>query len=181
MIIVEGPDGAGKSTLRERIQEDFNIELGPRASHSTNGPVPNLTKWVDHDLMEWGSSPLKIYDRYPLISEPIYGTIVRGEVDDKFTSSWLRNRINLMRSMSLVIWCLPPLDVVRNNVHDPLDPQMNGVQANIDAIWMLYSMHASMWTGPGMTYDYNHPNQEPRDTQLANLIRRHIISWRHFS
>lgn len=180
MIIVEGPDGGGKTTLIQRIQEDFGIELGPKASDSLDGPVDNLPKWVDRDLFNWGYSPLRVYDRHPLISEPIYGTIVRGFIDEKFTTQWLRNRLNLLRSMSLLIWCIPPYVEVSGNVFTDEQIQMKGVSDNIQEIWMLYSMHASMWTGPGIVYDYTQQNRAPRDTQLANLIRRHVISWRYF-
>lgn len=180
MIIVEGPDGGGKTSLIERVKTTFSIEQGPKASDSITGPVNDLTKWVDRDVLSWCSSPLKIYDRHPLISEPVYATCVRGKIDSKFTTPWLRNRLNLMRSMSLVIWCIPPFEVVEKNVNRSDSPQMAGVQHSIHLIWMLYSMHASMWTGPSLVHDYTQANTDPRDTQLVNLIRRHVISWRHF-
>lgn len=186
MIIVEGPDGAGKTTLISRLTSGilYDVSIGPRASHSTNGPVDDLSRWVDTNLLSWGHSELKIYDRYPLISEPIYGSIIRGEVDSHFTDKWLRHRLNTFRSMTFVIWCIPPLKVVRANVtvSDHETPtQMDGVAMNIDAIWSLYAMHAQMWIGPAMIYDYTKSNSQPRDTQLVSMLRRHQISWRHFS
>lgn len=178
MIIVEGPDGGGKSTLIKRINRRFGIPVATRSSTSLGGPVDDLCGWVDNDLLNWGSKPIHIYDRYPLISEPIYGSIIRGGYHEKMTQGWMRARLNTFRSMSVVIWCLPPMDVVCKNVDDT--PQMDGVKSGITTIWHLYANMTHLWTGPGMTYDYSTNNPAPQDTHLVNLLRRHVNSWRTF-
>lgn len=178
MIIVEGPDGAGKTTLLKHISRRLGIPMGPRASHSTKGPTDDLCGWVDRDLLKWGTSPLKIYDRYPLISETIYGPILRGSVPDRMAqSSWMRARLNTFRSMSLVIWCLPPSTTVIKNVDDERE-HMDGVKSNITSIWASYAIMSNSWTGPGMTYDYTSNNPDPQTTQLVNMLRRHINGWK---
>lgn len=180
VLIVEGPDGSGKTTLVHKLIQEFDISQAPRASDSVEGPVKNLTKWVDDDLLHWGFSPIRIYDRYPLISEPIYGPLIRGSVPDRFTDKWMRSRMNSFRSMSLVIWCIPPFKVVDKNVSES-DNQMRGVQEDIDAIWHMYAVQAHTWSGNGVIYDYTQENTRPRDTHLVNLIRRHLMNWRYFS
>lgn len=188
MIILEGPDGAGKTTLLKRINRRFGIPIAERASDSIKGPVDDLCGWVDNDLLNWGRKPLHIYDRYPLISEPIYGSTIRGKLPERMTQSWMRSRLNTFRSMSLVIWCLPPFKIVADNVcgngeqskDARMSQHMDGVAQNIDAIWHLYSTMTHLWTGPGMTYDYSTPNPGPQDTHLVNVLRRHVNSWRTF-
>lgn len=178
MIIVEGPDGSGKTTLLNHISRRLGVPIAPRASDSLKGPVDDLCGWVDDDLLKWGTSPLKIYDRYPLISEPIYGPLLRGDVADRMTqSSWMRARMNTFRAMSLVIWCLPPYTTVIRNVDDEKG-HMDGVKSQITGIWCSYAVMSSSWTGPGMTYDYTSKNPEPQTTHLVNLLRRHINGWK---
>lgn len=180
MIIVEGPDGGGKTTLVNKIHKAFELPLAPKASDSLKGPVPNLCRWVDNDLLEWGSKPLAIYDRYPLISEPIYGSAIRGKLPLPMTRSWMRSRTNTMRSLSLVIWCVPPFDVVKANVIDHPGEHMTGVAEDIDAIWSLYAWQSNVWPALSMAYDYDSSSPEAQETHLYNLVRRHVLSWRNF-
>lgn len=181
MIILEGPDGGGKTSLAERISKRFGIPLAPRASSSIDGPVSDLCAWVDNDLMKWGTTSLQIYDRYPLISEPIYGPICRGSIPDRMSTSWMRRRTNTFRNLSLVIWCIPPAEVVYRNIDDTHEEQMDGVVSYAPAIWSAYTAAAHVWTGSGMTYDYSTHNPEPQMTQLLDLLFRHFNKWRNFS
>lgn len=181
MIILEGPDGAGKTTLIQRINRRFAVPVAERASDSIKGPVSDLCGWVDNDLLNWGRKPLYLYDRYPLISEPVYGPLCRQNVPERMTQGWMRSRLNTFRSMSLVIWCIPPLETVLKNVGgDGPGKHMDGVAQSISAIWHSYAVMSNMWTGPGMTYNYATDNPGPQDTQLVNVLRRHVNSWRTF-
>lgn len=181
MIVIEGPDGAGKTSLATKLHHQLDIPFAPKASDSKTGPVKELTDWVDNDLLTWGSQEVKIYDRYPLISEPIYGPVIRGGVPEKMTSQWMRSRINTFRSMALVIWCLPPFEFVDKNVTNSADNQMEGVSEDIDALWALYAVATHTWSGTGIVYDYTVRNTKPRDTHMINLIRRHLSTWKRFS
>lgn len=108
-IIIEGPDGAGKTTLARNLQR---LSLRPYGYHH-EGPPPA------------GADPLEYYARLLLshrvptifdrchLGEVVYPPILRG------TSSTLTNRgLRLMRRLvdgigAKVVVCLPPLDVVR--------------------------------------------------------------------
>jgi hypothetical protein len=182
MIVIEGPDGAGKSVLVKKLAKAFDIPIAPRKDRilpDNQGPIDDICGWVDRDILNWGACELAIYDRYPLISEPIYGAAIRGEIPDKMSTGWMRARYNSFRSMSLVIWCVPSYDRVRANVDK--SEQMKGVTDEIDVIWAMYAVQANTWPGVGMTYDYASANAQTQDTHLFNLVRRHQISWRNFS
>jgi hypothetical protein len=118
MLIVEGPDGAGKSHLVDRLTLDLGLLVQPRACRSDTGVDPlTLRDWVDGDL----SRPVHeraVYDRYPLISEPIYGTICRGRVAPGFDDPyWLiRSWTMLLAKEPIFVYCLPPWREVGENI-----------------------------------------------------------------
>lgn len=177
MIILEGPDGGGKTTLLARITKAMGIKQGPRASSSVDGPVSDLCSWVDSDLRSWGQHGLMVYDRYPLISEPIYGPICRGKVPHLMTTSWMHSKTALMCSMSLVIWCLPHLETVKKNVQDTGEGQMSGVSENIEALWSSYAMTAQTWPGSHFIYDYQFHDHQAQETDLVDKLRTHYNTW----
>lgn len=142
MIIVEGPDGAGKTTLINQLMKDIpGLERGPRASRSKEGPVDSVGEWARQDVASWADRPLAIYDRHPLISETIYGPTLRGGMDPHTLSLLGSGTYQTFLTNSLVIFCLP-LDrgvVIRNVETDP-DSQMSGVRENAGILWDKYRL-----------------------------------------
>lgn len=172
MIIVEGPDGGGKSTLVEDILSHFpKLARHPRASEGVDGPVPNLYEWAHDDVHSWPSQPLSVYDRHPLVSEYIYGPICREGMDKRFHTTPLRRQL---ARRALVIVCLPPLGAVRASVSASRD--MPGVTTHIDAIWHSYASLRATWpVSTGLLYyDYT---VRPDMTQVLAHIHHHIASW----
>lgn len=168
MIVVEGPDGAGKTTLLEKLRDQYpSIPLHERASDGVKGPVPDIYEWAHRDVHSWARQPLSFYDRHPLISEYIYGPLIRNTIDARFHTTPLR--LTLARR-ALVIVCLPPLAVVRRSVSDERD--MPGVTARIDAIWTLYASLRAMWpVATGLHYyDWTGTRVPSRSTPLDGLF-----------
>lgn len=153
MIILEGPDGAGKSTLIQRLSEDLDLPVAKRACTSTGGPVDNLGHWAAGDVMGWGKFPISLYDRHPFISEYIYGPVIRGHIDPTMERLHPSYRWRFMAE-SLVVLCMPPLDVVKANL--AAEQQMDGVTNHIELIYALYAAYGSM--APVIRYDYTQPN-----------------------
>lgn len=154
-IIVEGPDGAGKTTLITRILNEFpRFVAHERAVESDGSRVPHLDRWVTEDAGRMPTAPMSVYDRHAIISEPIYGLACRGgKFEGMFRQPWWINATRARVSLDAVlIMCLPPLSYVRQNVNDPTTEQMAGVVANIDAVWHGY--HSLPWPGVMMRYDY---------------------------
>lgn len=68
MIIVEGPDSAGKTTLAERLGHD----LKKTVVHSGGPPKSDQEMLYRVHTLIYRSGHDVIYDRCPIISDPIY-------------------------------------------------------------------------------------------------------------
>ena len=68
MIIVEGPDGAGKTTLIRQLQERWpDLAVAPRVVSKDAEAMVDLQEWVNINLSD--GPQYKIFDRHRLISE----------------------------------------------------------------------------------------------------------------
>jgi GTPase SAR1 family protein len=143
MIVIEGPDGAGKTTLKERLFNDIPALDQVERHCDTHGPVTNLRDWVEFQLITPNQiRPTHVYDRHALISEPIYGPIIRGNMvqgfDDEGWYSRMWNYFLTITPSPVFIFCLPPLSDVRINVKAA--EQMKGVTKHINPIYWAYHM-----------------------------------------
>jgi hypothetical protein len=155
-VIIEGPDGAGKSTLVSDVLSQLGFRQAPRASSSLGGPVANLAAWTVDDINAMtGRWESHVYDRHPVISEPVYGPVVRGLARPGFDSvPWLQTRRLAMYGRTRVVWCMPPMVEVVRNVRASMDNQMDGVVAGIEQIYHAYEIAAKRWGGMAIRYDY---------------------------
>lgn len=181
MIVVEGPDGGGKTTLVDALCERYHVDVVPRACTSDNGVDPaTLRAWVDKDLItaaeEFDFKLRRLYDRHPLISEPIYGPLVRGRMADGFPDQeWLHSSMTVFNNMTLVIFCLPPWEEVAENIereHKPTTDHLRGVLNNARAIYELYVYIAAGWQGHSIVWDYTR-----RGTHNLDLMETVAERW----
>lgn len=157
MIIVEGPDGAGKTTLIDRLAKELNLPVNPKLVNSDMSRAQDMSVWVEGNVGR-GFQRL-LFDRHCLISEGIYGTIARGRVDSKFDDPyWLSTQTyRFYRGCHpLIIYCLPPLDSVRRNVTSGEIEQPTSVGKNIDMIYTAYATRAAVDIAhhDAVIYDY---------------------------
>jgi len=153
-VIVEGPDGSGKSTLIGHLSDRLGLKVHERASDSKTGPVEDLAGWVDRDIStDW--TDRWIYDRYPVISEPIYGPHARRLIRAPFGNpAYIANVNEVLYRTATVVWCLPPEAVVVENVTSTIANQMDGVVANIRRIYQAYVTAYFRWRGSKLLWDY---------------------------
>lgn len=170
-LIVEGVDGSGKTTLiRELVKwakpiEGRSFTIHEKASTSTGGPVPDLDQWVYDDTGLMPYLPCSIYDRHPLISEPIYGPICRGQVPGRFrVDSWVEIMRQSVANYALVIWCHPPLDNIRQVIGN--EDHMPGVTDNLAKLYDAYTRAMVVWPGIKILYD----RTKSTHTQLINRL-----------
>jgi len=181
MLIVEGPDGGGKTTLITELQAQMDIAIMPKASRSDTGPdTRTLRKWVDQDLSTPNHSP-HLYDRYPLISEPIYGPLIRGHMADGFDDlQWFASRCEMIRQRSAaIVFCLPPFEVTHRNVmlnHDNSTKHMRGVRMKIRAIYEQYIVRCVLEAQAGTTvfvWDYTKEDAKRDFKDLMEIVERY--------
>lgn len=145
MIILEGPDNSGKTTLAKKLSEVVGWPL----EHS-GGPT---TAQDRHRRMQWVFEQENIIlDRVPCISEPVYGTVCRGTNCFEGTTYLTK----LIKRNPLIIYCRPPTSIIVNIEHE-LSKYADGdhhisVENNKFAIIGAYE--AMMNSIPHLYYDW---------------------------
>ena len=165
MIVVEGPDGSGKTTLVKKIAGALDLPIANRVVTKQATAMRDLQQWVDDNL----NAGLKatIYDRHRLISEPIYGPVLRHRMEPGFDDwRWLTYRQTKFRSLQpLVIFCLPPIDTVRRTVLEDDDNKV--VWEHIDTLYWLYFNMVALWPD-ALVFDW---------TMTTSSLSVHSITW----
>lgn len=136
-IIVEGPDGAGKTTLTEMLRERVKRRYFVMLRHSCRPYT-----WADAiaflDLIN--RTPIQltmVIDRHPIISEPIYGPILRGkDLLEAQSDEWKLSVIQ--HTSDFVVYCRPPRGTIIENLSK--QPQLAGVAEKIDQLIEAYDI-----------------------------------------
>lgn len=172
MIIVEGPDGAGKTTLISALTERFNLSVAPRVVSKDAEAMVDLKTWVEENLA--GGFQYKIFDRHRMISEFIYGPILRKEQQPGFSDpNWVMYRMSQFIQIDpIVIYCLPPLEVVKQNIAGDEDNRV--VWDHIEGIYTAYLHRAAIDNAHSgfrtIIYDYTTDGQETDPLAVFNPV-----------
>lgn len=97
LIIIEGLDNSGKSTLAQKLSHQLNIPI-----QEGSGPPKTEEEFIDRVNRYLEIEPPVIFDRHPVISESIYGPIIRNK--DIVTPSM---KVRLFNSKPIIIYCDP--------------------------------------------------------------------------
>lgn len=174
MIVVEGPDGSGKSSLVRKICGEFSLPAHERASEGAAGVVvQDLYEWAHRDVVTMPDQELSVYDRHPLISEYIYGPICRSALPTGFTTPNARHLVRMMARIVLVVVCRPSNERLVASVSD--DRDMPGVSTNIERIASAYDAMRIFWPGQVISYDYADSDSL---AQVFSLCRIHVATER---
>jgi hypothetical protein len=118
MIVVEGADGSGKTTLAEWICEETGREYrrpSQEVLSSTEGPTPALLEWWNEQLwLEQVQLKDGVYDRCTMISEPIYMPVTRPKPLYQ-PSEHERLMRRFIEVQPLIIFCNPPWSAIKEN------------------------------------------------------------------
>lgn len=176
MIIVEGPDGSGKSTLVRKLCVELGLPAHERASDSIKGPVDNLFEWAYHDVITMPDQPVAIYDRHPLLSEYVYGPVVRAKLPDGFTTSTAHMLVRMMAPRVFVVLCRPSSERLESSVDVSRD--MAGVTERIAHVASAYDALRIFWPGQIITYDYEQPQMFQHVLSMCRLYVATVRSKR---
>lgn len=178
MIIVEGPDGAGKSTLVKELQELFpQLLIGERGVDDRDKlwevTRPDTYRAICESLT---SENPHIWDRL-FWSEFAYWRITSREC--QFTGRDEHLIPNLIADLKVpVIWCMPPFEIVKENVMK--EHQMEGVIRHIESIYELYQgMSKSPTLMPRglnvVMYDYTSVGARDQRHRLIGRIEAYLL------
>lgn len=173
--MIEGCDGSGKTHLVNELQNQFRLPIHSRASDSLNGPRPDLFEWAAHDVYSMPTQPLSIYDRHPLVSEYIYGPVIRATIDPRFLGYKGIQMSKLFAHHALVIHCDPGMDEVSKNLRHSAEGQMDGVNKNADTIYHTYNSLMHYWPGHRVVWDYTLPRSI---LAVLDQCKNHIRTWK---
>lgn len=155
IVVVEGPDGSGKSTLIKNLREDtsrYYVSL-----HNAGPPqdvlnVQCITNWIAK--MAVGRVPL-VCDRISLISEPIYGQVLRNEniLEGSYTTDDIKDFF--VENVDRVIYCRPPTAIIHKGLL--AEKQLRGVADRIEDLTQCYDHIMRLvahWGVRVITYDW---------------------------
>jgi len=173
MLIIEGPDGAGKTTLIDKIEKRLGLTREPRAVSHDAVPLTSMGQYTMRELDKGFGK--RVYDRFNLISSPFYAMLpdptFREELLDP---EWLRDAWQKFRNVSpMIIVCLPPLEVVRANVAK--DETSRVTWDHIDLIWKLYHNFAAQYPFVSQVWDYTQNIDEDLHLLMTNFQDR--VVW----
>lgn len=104
MIIVEGMDNSGKTQLSAHLAEKFDLKIIKRS-----GPPKDRASFVIDTIESLVLNPEVIFDRHPIISEGVYGPLLRGvNVFESEATTWEFYIDRLVVNNPLLIYCRPP-------------------------------------------------------------------------
>jgi hypothetical protein len=139
LIIVEGVDGSGKSTLIQKIRENIKKYFWIMKSSQRPKSALQLTNLLTLVRQGMAIEISFLFDRFPLISEQIYGPILRdfSIVDLNYEEIGRRIKgLTPKRIEPLIIHCRPPTSIIRARIKAL--PQMEGVVQNLDRLIAEY-------------------------------------------
>ena len=165
MIIVEGPDGSGKSTLVARLEEQLEIDREPRAVSSDARSLIPIGKYIETELRR--GFGLRLYDRFALISSPRYMSLPNPTYRDELLDRvWLVRMSRLFTEVDpAIILCLPPYDVVQQNVVS--DPTSEVMYNHLYQIYWgyhdWYCHQKAAYNTSVLLWDYTNPDEKGLD------------------
>lgn len=169
MIIVEGPDGGGKTTLVNKLASELGIQIGKRAT-ADRDKLYTVTRQDTYKALASavkGHKAVRIWDRL-FYSEMIYHQFMDRPCEFSGAEQILVGRV--IRAIGCpVILCLPPPETVLENVED--GHQMGGVKDHAIEIYQAYRTMFNENSSPYLLwYDYTEKQKAPGFRTYKDLV-----------
>lgn len=175
MIILEGPDGAGKSTLMARLEQglaEYGIHPGTHAGTPNRDRMWETTVARTYDAIGRDLDP----NRPPLMWDRLfYSELVYAPIMDRHNAFGTRtNYVHRLIAYtgSPVIFCMPPLEVVQENCAKT--KQHSWVADNVEQIYRRYTVVFGRYAGPNF-YVWDYASDDDRQwPMLVDHMRAYI-------
>lgn len=169
LVILEGPDGSGKTTLATRLLKGTGHPLilvkrsGRPANHET---LRHQSAWIHSQSETWNLNV--ICDRHPLISDGIYAKAVRHE-ESPWTAEQVADVLLDYRDDILVIFCRTIEQRMAKAAH--VEQQMEGVHNYYHALVNEYDSWMAFFRGAGLRI-VNYDNLVDSDgAAMVDIVR----------
>jgi hypothetical protein len=175
MIIIEGPDCSGKTTLAARIEAEYqylNFRRAPSLS-STEGADSAVCDWWLKELERPAWERMHgVYDRCFAISEPVY-TPITDRVPNCSPEVLASMIVSLVEQKPTIIFCLPEWHEITHAMNRSVlkgKLQLEGLTESKHYLtWWAYFNQMVLWSGMLNTktrtrvYQYDWQNRDEID------------------
>lgn len=162
LIIVEGLDNSGKSTLIESLSKDLRL---PAARSNMIGPTTEQIEAYDNWLRA-APAQAAVTDRHPAISDLVYGPIIRGGTESSLDLALAyRNR-----PQTVLIYCCPPFHRIQDTFSER--EQMKGTHESLPLLYNAYELVMNQLNP--LHYDWTASSAHRQYKALIQQIRRTI-------
>jgi adenylate kinase family enzyme len=169
VIIIEGPEGSGKTTLAKMLEEEAELNY----HHSTGPPedVADLDNRLDRS-MELLNMRF-VQDRSPWISEPIYSALLDGP---QIYPYWNVYMAGLKAVNAKVVYCRPPDEIIFENM---LQDEKSWKSASLTQrivkkrayLLALYDRFMEQFQ-PWLIYDWTRESSAPVEKSLIRQTKK---------
>lgn len=172
MIIIEGMDNSGKTTLAKQLLEDFpELRVIKSCGHASVG---DALAWVAQAIRN--EDPRMVYDRYFPISERVYGPVLRhSDIFGAYTFDILSLTF---RREPLIIYCRPPVSAI--SAWGERD-QMVGVKDRTTELVKRYDwfmdLVREMYLQPALIVDYDYTVAKSYN-RVSSALRMYLKTHR---
>ena len=182
MIVVEGPDNSGKSTLIDWMIKSLPVHLIKHDRHGPPSGAWEIKTRTEIILQKAISSPYKkgtVVDRFSLIGESIYGPILRGK--DLWTEI-PRDKIRFEQVFNnldpFIIYCRPDKSTILDMSHHQLKDydtkeHVCNVTKNQELIIQAYDNYFARMA-PHRFYKYNYELGDEALVKLKQILGEYL-------
>lgn len=133
MIVLEGLDNTGKTTLAERLLAEFP-QLTYRPSIGNKHKLAEISDGIEYEAMF--DTPFIISDRSRIISEYIYNPVLKRRPPVMGFETWMTYVSKFCQGDHLIIYCWLPMEVLDRTFADR--EQLPGVLENLPTLNLRY-------------------------------------------
>lgn len=175
MIIVEGPDNSGKSTLVNLILETFGdkVDVAPHNIKGPDGTRDKLWETEKPRVYSMLARGIMAKDRPAVCDRLFFSELVYSELLGRECQwNWEEQR-HICRVLTAIsppiIFCLPPLEVVADYGDSH---QLEGVRERTEQIYKAYEALSSL-ARPRITR-YDHTRGPAAKARVLSVVSRYL-------